>query len=86
MTVHSVTIQLLFFGKLKEIVGSQLRRLEIPAGLSIDGVRLMLSRESNEVLFDQIPLVYAVNEQFMMGDTVLKEGDELAFMTPMSGG
>ena len=86
MSGHAIPIRLLFFGPLKEIFGSGPRPMEIPEGLSIDAVRLMLSHESEEVLMNQIPLVYAVNEQFRPGDTTLRAGDELAFMTPMSGG
>ena len=86
MSVRTVPIQLLFFGRLKEIFGSETRRLEVPEGFSIDGVRLLLSYESEDILLNQVPLVYAVNEQFKTGETVLHAGDEVAFMTPMSGG
>ena len=81
-----MTVQLLFFGRLKEIFGVQARPLEIPEGSSVEGVRLLLSQESEEIRLNQIPLVYAVNEKFATPDATLEAGDELAFMTPMSGG
>ena len=42
--------------------------------------------ESEELLLNKIPLVYAVNQNFEDGEKKLSDQDELAIMMPMSGG
>ena len=79
-------IKVLFFARLKEIFGQSYRIVDVNDGASIHEVVWLLSQESKELSKNEIPLVYAVNEDFEEGDKMLKPFDELAIMTPMSGG
>ena len=79
-------IKVLFFARLKEIFGQSYRIVTVKEGARIDEVVWLLSQESKELSKSEIPLIYAVNENFEEGDKILKACDELAIMTPMSGG
>ena len=79
-------IKVLFFARLKEIFGQSYRTITVNDGASINEVVWLLSQESKELAQNEIPLIYAVNENFEEGDKTLKSLDELAIMTPMSGG
>ena len=79
-------IKVLFFARLKEIFGQSYRMITVNDGASINEVVWFLSRESKELSKNEVPLIYAVNENFEEGDKILKTCDELAIMTPMSGG
>lgn len=55
-------------------------------GATIETLLRSLSGESKGPLLNDLPLIFAVNENFQTRETVLKEGDAVALMTPVSGG
>lgn len=79
-------IEVLFFAQLRERFGAERRMVDVEDGRSVAEVarHIMLSEEASELL--SLPLSYAVNEDFVHGDHVLKDGDRLALLTPVSGG
>ena len=87
-------IKVLFFSQLKEIFGEACRFIEVPDGSCIREVVERLFRESakSEILrFAQddgnsIPVIFAVNENYETAEKKLIDGDDLAIMTPVSGG
>ena len=78
-------IKILFFAELKKIFG-QSRLIDIQEGSTIREIVDLLAGESNQFYSKKASLVYAVNENFEMTERKLKNDDELALMTPMSGG
>lgn len=81
-----MTIQVLFFARLREIFGESSRAVRIEPGATVDELVRTLSHDSEEILLNKLPLVFAVNENFESGEKSLKEGDVVALMTPVSGG
>lgn len=81
-----MNIEVLFFARLKETFGESSRKLRLNAGASIHEAVRLLGQESEDLLLNKIPLVYAVNEEFAEGDRILQDRDVLAIMTPVSGG
>lgn len=77
-------VQVLFFGATADAVGE--REIEIPIAESTKA----------EVFFDEIvkrfpqlklhKLLFAVNQEYASGDEIIKNGDELAIFTAVSGG
>ena len=78
-------IKILFFAELKEIFG-QSRLIDIEEGSTVGEVVDLLAGESNRLHSKKTSLVYAVNENFETAEKKLKNDDELALMTPLSGG
>ncbi len=76
-------VRVLFFAGLKEMFGPG-RTVEVPAGSSVGEVARALMASSEEAA--RWPVLYAVNENFETPEKVLRDGDHLAVMTPMSGG
>ena len=79
-------IKLLFFARLKEIFGDSWRWMEVDDGSSIAEVLERLVEESGELSLKEMPLLFAVNENFETSEKKLASHDQLALMTPMSGG
>ena len=79
-------IKVLFFAKLKEIFGESYRVMDIPEGSCVNEVVDRLAGESAGFALKEIPLVFAVNEDFESGSKMLADQDHLAIMTPMAGG
>ena len=79
-------VRVLYFGVLKEVCGCEREELELADGVSVaDLLRLYRGRVAGrEGLWDSIAV--AVNQEYARGEDVLKEGDEVALLPPVSGG
>ena len=78
-------IKIVFFAELKEIFG-QSRLIDLDEGSTVREVVDLLAGESDRFCSKKTSLVYAVNENFETTEKRLQNHDELALMTPMSGG
>src|SRR5436309_3270938 len=79
-------VRVLFFGVLKDLTGKSADSIELPEGAS---VRDLLAHYENRIpdLKTSLPsLALAVNQQYSGPETVLKSGDEVALLPPVSGG
>lgn len=79
-------VTVLFFGVLKELLTSESQTLDLPAGSTVDAV-LNHYRE----LLPQQPklwsaLAIAVNHSYAVKGCLLRDGDEVALLPPVSGG
>lgn len=79
-------VQALFFARLREIFGESSRAVHLDEGATVNTLVRSLSHETKELLLKELPLIFAVNENFEPGETTLKDGDVVALMTPVSGG
>jgi molybdopterin converting factor small subunit len=80
-----VNIQTLFFGHYRDFAPESLT-LEVPPGTSVAEVAGRFA-EKDSRFADLIKRTrVAVNGEFASPDCMLSEGDEVAFLPPMSGG
>jgi molybdopterin converting factor subunit 1 len=79
-------VRVLFFGVLKEIVGSAEESLEVAPECTLGSLFEGYS-ERFETLRNKRPsILFARNGEFAKPDTVLTDKDEVAFLPPVSGG
>jgi len=81
-----VKIKVLLFAGLREKAGKGELELDVEAGTTPRDIPLKIFM--NHQLspgFDR-SLRYAVNEDYVKADSVLKEGDEVALIPPVAGG
>ena len=79
-------IRLLFFAVLRDIAGRSEKEIDVPDGTTAVDVWQRL-RDRHPELRDYIqPPMIAVNESYAEPETILREGDELAFIPPVAGG
>jgi molybdopterin synthase catalytic subunit len=79
-----VTVRL--FGSLREAVGSKALEVRLPEGASAADLRALLAESHREVAAFGARLRIAVNRAFASDEAVLADGDEVAFLPPVSGG
>jgi molybdopterin synthase catalytic subunit len=80
-------IKILFFATLKDIAGQKRMLLDITGdNTTIDSVRQKLIELYPEMEANLKVAIVAVNEDYAFDDDIVKEGDELAFFPPVSGG
>jgi sulfur-carrier protein len=81
-------IKVLFFAKLSEQLGQ--RELFVDANLAKDTGQLFQYLTNQKVEWQTIltsqPCLKAVNQSMVNGDVSLKDGDEVAYFPPVTGG
>jgi molybdopterin synthase sulfur carrier subunit len=82
-----VSIQVLYFASLKEALGKSSESLDLPAGIATVGaLRDWLVAEGRGALATAKNLRCAVNQDMAGLDAPVREGDEIAFFPPVTGG
>jgi molybdopterin converting factor subunit 1 len=74
-------VRVRLFAGLRERAGAGELELELPDGALVRDALRHLS-----ALTEGVPVVMAVNQEYAGGDEVLRSGDELALIPPVSGG
>ena len=79
-------VHLLHFASFREAVGRDREERELAEGTRVHELWNALSREV--ALLRRYPSAppAAVNREYVDGNTVLREGDEVAFLPPVAGG
>jgi molybdopterin synthase catalytic subunit len=81
-------VRVLLFGHYRDalLAGAAALTLDLPAGATVADAARHLG-EGNPGLADLLARTRtAVNAEFAPAETVLRDGDEVAFLPPMSGG
>jgi len=81
-----VRIRVLFFGMLKDVAGSAGEVLELPAGATLGSVFEHVAGRFPEFGRLRSSIMMARNHEFAAPGTELSDGDEVAFLPPVSGG
>jgi molybdopterin synthase catalytic subunit len=80
----NVTVKL--FGAVREAAGAKELSVRVPEGCAVADLRAQLARD--HPIFDEFGdrLAVSVNLEIVPLDAVLRDGDEVAFLPPVSGG
>ncbi len=82
-----MSIRVLYFASLKEAMGKAGEVVELPAGIDTAGaLRDWLIADGRAALASAKNLRMAVNQDMARPDAAVKEGDEIAFFPPVTGG
>lgn len=81
-----VRVNVLFFGQLKDIAGRGKDAIELPEGAPLEAVFQRYADEYPRLRELRPSIVMARNHQFSEATATLADGDEVAFLPPVSGG
>jgi molybdopterin synthase catalytic subunit len=81
-----VKINVLFFGVTQDLTGLQQEQTEIPEGANLDGLWGRYAARFPRLNDLSGVLLLAVNQEIADRARALKDGDEVAFLPPVSGG
>ena len=79
-------VKVLFFASCREIVGEREVEVEVPEGATVADLAAGIGSEHPRFLEMEGNLMISVNQDYAGRDTRLKDGDEVAFIPPVSGG
>lgn len=79
-----MTVQVLFFGATADIAGRRRVEVDLPGDSKASDVLERLIADHPRLSAHRLHL--SVNQEFATGNELLKDGDELAVFTAVSGG
>jgi molybdopterin converting factor subunit 1 len=85
-TAQTIRVKVLFFGRLKEIVGHAEDSADLAEGASIEALFAHYCFRHPELANYRGSVVASRNQEFAAWTTPLYSGDEVAFLPPVSGG
>jgi molybdopterin synthase catalytic subunit len=84
--MEAMQVQVLFFGALKDVVGRAEERIQLEPGSDV-GALFQTYSERFPALESHAPsLLFSRNREFVKRSEPLQDGDEVAFLPPVSGG
>ncbi len=78
-------VRVLFFAMLREQVGASRLELEVPPGTTVGSLEKQFF-PADGASSPGGRLLYAVNREYVSRDHALRDGDEVGFIPPVSGG
>ncbi|HME12133.1 MAG TPA: MoaD/ThiS family protein, partial [Candidatus Acidoferrum sp.] len=82
----AMTAKVLFFGRLREIVGRGEDAFALTDGAPIDGIFAYYAERYPRLAEFRASVVASRNREFVDWETPVHSGDEIAFLPPVSGG
>lgn len=76
-----------FFAMLKNTVGRDEASISIPPQIRLSELKVLLKKEFPSIKdFIDKNIMFSVNQEFAVSDTIIKDGDEVGLLPPFSGG
>jgi molybdopterin converting factor subunit 1 len=82
----TIRVKVLFFGRVREIVGCSEDSLDLTAGTPIESLFGHYAQKHPSLGAHRGSLVASRNQEFAAWSTPLAANDEIAFLPPVSGG
>jgi molybdopterin synthase catalytic subunit/molybdopterin converting factor small subunit len=82
----SVRVRILFFGQLKDLIGKSEESQEITPGTTLSDLLTGYGAKFPKFQLLASSLACSVNQEYAAAATVLRNGDEIGFLPPVSGG
>jgi molybdopterin converting factor subunit 1 len=79
-------VKVLFFGRIREFAGHREETEELPAGTTLAELFERITKRLPALADFRSSLVASRNQEFAAWDATLADGDEIAFLPPVSGG
>jgi len=83
---QTVRVKVLFFGRLKDVFGRSEDSLDVNDASTIEQLFALYVQRIPDLAKYRSSVVASRNQEFAAWDTVLRSGDEVAFLPPVSGG
>jgi molybdopterin synthase catalytic subunit len=82
----AIAVRARLFARLRELAGTDAETVEVPAGSTVSGVYDAVRRLHPGLDADRNAVRAALNQEFADWDAAVADGDEVAFIPPVSGG
>jgi molybdopterin converting factor subunit 1 len=81
-----MSLRVLFFASLADVVGSREVELDASEYPDVGSIFSRFEKDFPKMAEYRRAVMYAVNSEYASPETAVKDGDEIAFLPPVSGG
>jgi molybdopterin converting factor subunit 1 len=82
----AIAVRARLFARLREQAGTDVENIEVPAGSTVSDVYAAVKKMHPGLQVDQSGVRAALNQEFAAWEAPVADGDEVAFIPPVSGG
>jgi molybdopterin synthase sulfur carrier subunit len=82
----AIAVRVRFFARLREQAGTEIEVLEVAPGSSVVQIYEAMRRKHPALEADRESVRGAINQEFADWTAIVSNGDEVAFIPPVSGG
>jgi molybdopterin synthase catalytic subunit len=86
MTTTTISVRVLYFAIMRDLLGKESEELDIPEGTTAADIFALATKSRPELARLERSVMVMVNEAYADKSVALREGDEVAFIPPVSGG
>ena len=79
-------VKLLFFATLRDRAGARFMELDIPAELTVQGLKDKISNEFPNLKESMSSVLITINREYAFDEAVIPQNAEVAMFPPVSGG
>lgn len=79
-------VKIYLFATLRDYTGKKVIEMEIPAGMTIAGLKAQMVKEYPKLAPVQESVMAAINREYASDEQILPLDAEIAFFPPVSGG
>ncbi len=79
-------VKLLFFATLRDRAGAKSMELDIPADLTVQGLKDQISDQYPNLKDAMSSVIITINREYAFDDAIIPPNAELAMFPPVSGG
>ncbi len=79
-------VKLLFFATLRDRAGAKSMELDVPADLTIQGLKDQISDQYPNLRDAMSSVIITINREYAFDEAVIPQNAELAMFPPVSGG
>jgi molybdopterin synthase catalytic subunit len=86
MNQPSISVRVLYFAIMRDLLGKSTETLDVPAGTSAGEIFVIATSDRPDLARLEKSVMVMVNESYADKTAPLNDGDEIAFIPPVSGG
>ncbi|PJH75275.1 MAG: molybdopterin converting factor subunit 1, partial [Anaerolineae bacterium CG_4_9_14_0_8_um_filter_58_9] len=75
-----------FFATLRDLAGAKSLELDVPAEMTVQGLKDKLARDYPKLRQAMETVLVAINREYAFDEAILSEAAEVAMFPPVSGG
>jgi len=81
-----MSVKILFFANLRDRAGTKSLELEIPEGITVQGLKDQIARDYPDLKQSMEAVLISINREYAFDEAVVADGSEVAMFPPVSGG
>lgn len=79
-------VKLLFFATLRDRAGTKTMEIEIPEGLTVQGLKDQVARDFPNLAQSMKSVLVTIHREYAFDEALVPDGAEVAMFPPVSGG